>query len=78
MQEDGAHEGMVFRILLKSTIGDGLGARLGTLAIPGRKAVETPHFFSVASRGAVPHLTPDNVARYRPFQGAYVALEDCR
>ncbi len=76
MSENEAHEGMTFDIL-RSAVGDGLGARLGRLAFPGRNTVQTPNFFGVTSRGAVPHLTPDNVSRYKPFEGAYFALEDC-
>ncbi|CAK7265371.1 hypothetical protein SEPCBS57363_001548 [Sporothrix epigloea] len=50
--------------------------RLGSLALPGRKAVATPTFFAVTSRGAVPHVTPDNIARTNLVDGAYFALED--
>ena len=52
--------------------------RLGSLALPGRKVVATPAFFAVTSRGAVPHVTPDNFARTDLVDGAYFALEDCK
>lgn len=71
-----AQEEMAFEIL-RSAVGDGLGARLGRLAFPGRNPLQTPNFFGITSRGAVPHLTPDNVSRYDMFGGAYFALEDC-
>jgi queuine tRNA-ribosyltransferase subunit QTRTD1 len=54
------------------------GARLGRLAIEGRKALETPGFIAVTSRGVVPHMTPDVVAAHAQFGGVHMALEDCR
>ncbi|CAI6100384.1 unnamed protein product [Clonostachys chloroleuca] len=65
----------IFKIL-SAAVGDGTSARLGQLALPGRKLVETPNFTSVASRGAVPHLTPDNVTRHTDLSSTYMALED--
>ena len=64
--------------ILKAAAGDGAAARLGRLAVPQRQAIETPNFFAVTSRGVVPHLTPDTIARYGHFSGAYIALEDCK
>lgn len=61
---------------LKVAGGDGLVARLGRLALPQRQAVDTPNYFAVASRGVVPHLTPDNIAKYGGFSGTYIAMED--
>lgn len=77
MDTNGTQEGMVFEIL-RSVLGDAAGARLGRLRLPGRNAIETPNFFSVASRGSVPHLSPDNVSRYSLFGGCYMGLEDCK
>lgn len=57
-------------------------ARLGRLSVPrlggsaGRAALDTPTYLAVTSRGAVPHLTPDMVARHTSFAGAYFAYED--
>lgn len=62
--------------ILRSAVGDGTAARLGRLAFPQRTPIETPNFFAVTSRGVVPHITPDNVAKYGHFGGAYMALED--
>ncbi|KAK3685412.1 tRNA-guanine(15) transglycosylase-like protein [Podospora appendiculata] len=52
-------------------------ARLGRLALGGRKSViDTPNYFAITSRGVVPHVSPDNVARHLQTGGAYMALED--
>lgn len=65
-----------FEILSDS--GTTSGARLGRLAIEGRKALETPDFIAVTSRGVVPHMTPDVIAAHAQFGGVHMALEDCR
>jgi queuine tRNA-ribosyltransferase len=64
--------------LLKAGLADGAGARLGRLAFSGSRNVDTPNFFAITSRGAVPHVTPDNLSKHVPFQGTYIALEDCK
>ncbi|ROT39270.1 tRNA-guanine transglycosylase [Sodiomyces alkalinus F11] len=66
---------MPFRVL-KDALTDGLAARLGRLSLPRRRPIETPNFIAVASRGVVPHLTPDNITRHTSFGGAHMALED--
>lgn len=53
-------------------------ARLGKLSLAGRKDLETPNFFPLSSRGAVPHLTPDVISGHTQFGGVYMALEDCK
>jgi queuine tRNA-ribosyltransferase subunit QTRTD1 len=53
-------------------------ARVGTLNIPGRKALGTPNFFAISSRGVVPHLTPDVILTHTQFGGIHMALEDCK
>ena len=68
---------MAFEVL-KPAILDGSAARLGRLAIACRRSLETPNFFAVTSRGAVPHITPDNVSKHLQIGGAYMALEDCK
>jgi len=68
---------MAFEVL-KAAIIDGSAARLGRLALAGRRAIDTPNYFAVTSRGVVPHMTPDNVGKYLHTGGAYMALEDCR
>lgn len=64
--------------LLGAVVADGCAARLGRLSIPGRKTIETPNYTAVTSRGAIPHLTPDNVTRHTNLGAAYMALEDCK
>lgn len=66
----------VFEILAPALAG-GCAARLGRLSFAQRKPIETPSYIAITSRGAVPHLTPDNVARHTSFNAAYMALEDC-
>lgn len=72
-----AIKSMKFQVLKAAAAGDGVAARLGRLALPQRQAIETPNFFAVTSRGVVPHLTPDTIARYGRFPGVYMAMEDC-
>ncbi|AEO62528.1 uncharacterized protein THITE_2106788 [Thermothielavioides terrestris NRRL 8126] len=62
--------------LLQTALRDGAAARLGRLAFTGRRAIDTPNFIGVTSRGALPHLTPDNVVRHLQTSGAFMALED--
>ncbi|KAK4211663.1 tRNA-guanine(15) transglycosylase-like protein [Rhypophila decipiens] len=67
---------MTFEVL-KAAVRDGVAARLGKLALAGRKTViDTPNFFAGTSRGVVPHITPDNVSKHLHAGGAYMALED--
>jgi hypothetical protein len=53
-------------------------ARLGKLAMKGRKVIETPNFLAVASRGVVPHITPDVISQHTSIGGVHMALEDCK
>ncbi|KAK8208171.1 tRNA-guanine transglycosylase family protein [Phyllosticta capitalensis] len=53
-----------------------LNPRLGSLSIPGRPAVPTPHYIANTSRGVVPHLSQDNLERHSNINGLYVGLED--
>lgn len=55
-----------------------LGPRLGRLALSGRKAIETPHYLGITSRGVIPHITQDNFTRSTNISGVYVGLEDCK
>ncbi|KAH8882865.1 tRNA-guanine transglycosylase [Thozetella sp. PMI_491] len=65
---------MTFEIL-EATAGD-IAARLGRLTLRGHRAVATPSFFGMTSRGVLPHLTPDNLSKHTQISGAYYALED--
>ncbi|KAI0805686.1 tRNA-guanine transglycosylase [Xylaria sp. FL0064] len=62
--------------ILKSAVNDGVGARLGMLSLPKRRPIETPNFIGITARGAIPHLTPDNVGKKSELGGIYIALED--
>jgi queuine tRNA-ribosyltransferase len=66
---------MAFQLLKKGVAGS--AARIGRLALPNRRPIDTPNFVASTSRGAVPHVTPDNLAKHTTFGGAYMALEDC-
>ncbi|EGS17345.1 queuine tRNA-ribosyltransferase-like protein [Thermochaetoides thermophila DSM 1495] len=61
--------------ILKAALCDGT-TRLGRLSFAGRATVETPTYIAVTSRGAIPHLTPDNVSKHMNVGGVYMALED--
>jgi queuine tRNA-ribosyltransferase len=63
--------------ILKTALKDGATARLGRLAFAGRLPIDTPNFIGVTSRGALPHLTPDNVDKHLQVSGTFMALEDC-
>ncbi|GAB7342951.1 hypothetical protein MBLNU457_g1056t1 [Dothideomycetes sp. NU457] len=52
------------------------GPRLSTLALPGRRPIQTPNFLAITSRGVVPHITPDNFEKNTSINGVYLALED--
>ncbi|KAI1127889.1 tRNA-guanine transglycosylase [Nemania abortiva] len=68
-------ERAMFKIL-KAVVGDGVGARLGTLSLPKRHPIDTPNFVGLTARGAIPHLTPDNISKWSELGGVYIALED--
>jgi hypothetical protein len=63
--------------IIKSTTST-LSPRLARLSLPGRDAIETPHYLGLTSRGVIPHLSQDNFARQTSISGVYAALEDCR
>ncbi|KAF1814053.1 tRNA-guanine transglycosylase [Eremomyces bilateralis CBS 781.70] len=52
------------------------GPRLGRLSLAGRKVLETPNYLGNASRGVIPHLSPDNFRRHTNVSGVYLSLED--
>ncbi|KAK3377804.1 tRNA-guanine(15) transglycosylase-like protein [Podospora didyma] len=68
---------MTFEILKAAVRDAPTAARLGRLALAGRRTVETPNSFANTSRGVVPHLTPDNVNKHmHGVGGTYMGLED--
>ena len=64
----------MFKVVTRST---GTAARLGRLAFPGRRILDTPHYLANTSRGVVPHISQDTFVRDTDINGLYVALEDC-
>jgi queuine/archaeosine tRNA-ribosyltransferase len=74
MTLDNMSEGTMFKVTASS--GSGV-FRTGVLSLPNRQAINTPHYLALASRGAIPHLTQDNVAKHTNIRGAYMAAEDC-
>ncbi|KAI4264062.1 MAG: hypothetical protein L6R42_000828, partial [Xanthoria sp. 1 TBL-2021] len=65
---------------LKFEVGDiphrDCSQRLGLLSLPGRRPIDTPHYFAVSSRGCVPHLSQDMMKGNTGIKGIYAALED--
>lgn len=55
----------------------GLAARVGKFVLPNRKPIQTPHYITITSRGAVPHISPDIVRNSTSIGSLYVGLEDC-
>jgi hypothetical protein len=53
------------------------GPRLGTMSMRGRSTVQTPHYFALSSRGAVPHISQDMMHDHTAIMSIYCALEDC-
>ncbi|KAI0471552.1 tRNA-guanine transglycosylase family protein [Xylariaceae sp. FL0804] len=76
MVDSGRDGKSIFEVLKSADDDHGPSARLGRLSLPGRKPIDTPNFISLTSRGAVPHMTPDNVANRTELCGTYMALED--
>ena len=65
--------------------GDGTGSdnssrtRIGRFAAVGSGvSFNTPGFVAQTSRGAVPHLSGDNLRDHTDVRVVYVALEDCK
>lgn len=53
------------------------GPRLGQLSFQRRRAMDTPHYLALSSRGTVPHVSQDMMRDHSGIRGLYVALEDC-
>lgn len=67
----------LFRVDVPNALNADSHARTGKLALEGRRAVETPNFLAITSRGAVPHITPDVLLEHTGIGGVHMALEDC-
>ncbi|KAI1632218.1 tRNA-guanine transglycosylase family protein [Biscogniauxia mediterranea] len=66
---------IIFKTLKAFLANDG-AVRLGRLSLPNRRPVDTPNYFGLTSRGAIPHMTPDNVSKHTEISGVYIAIED--
>lgn len=63
-----------------SLLGSGapvLAPRVGTLALPGRKTIATPHHVPLTSRGTVPHIAHDVMRDRTAINSIYAGMEDC-
>lgn len=76
-QAEMASSRAVFKTLVASEGRHESSARLGRLSLPGRQAIDTPNYTAFASRGTIPHLTPDVLSKHASLPSAYMALEDC-
>lgn len=68
----------IFAVHAAKVIDANSNARLGELAIKERSVIRTPNFLAVASRGVVPHITPDVLSEHTVIGGVHMALEDCK
>lgn len=68
----------MFSVIKTFASSQAVGPRLGRLALPGRKLMDTPHYLANTSRGVVPHITQDTFRRDTHINGVYYALEDCK
>jgi queuine tRNA-ribosyltransferase subunit QTRTD1 len=63
--------------IVKSAAPNTVGPRLGSLIIPRRKPIQTPHYLALTSRGVIPHISQDTLRDNTDVKGVYLALEDC-
>jgi hypothetical protein len=69
---------MVNFTLLSPAAAPILAPRLGNLAVAGRKAIPTPNYIPLTSRGAVPHIAHDVMRDQSAIGSLFIGLEDCR
>ncbi|EAW14760.1 tRNA-ribosyltransferase family protein [Aspergillus clavatus NRRL 1] len=69
---------MVHFTLLSPAAAPILAPRLGKLAIAGRKAISTPNYIPLTSRGSVPHVAHDVMREQTAIGSLFIGLEDCR
>jgi hypothetical protein len=67
----------MLRFSLNQTSTSECVARLGQLTLRARVPVSTPHYIVPTSRGAIPHLSQDNIQKHTKISAVYVPLEDC-
>lgn len=54
-----------------------MAPRLGRLSITGRKAISTPHYIPLTTRGTVSHIAHDVMRDHTAISSLYIGLEDC-
>lgn len=54
------------------------GPRLGQLLRGGRKTIQTPHYVATTSRGVLPHISHDVLAKNTTISSMYFGIEDCK
>ncbi|KAI1135634.1 tRNA-guanine transglycosylase [Hypoxylon sp. FL0543] len=72
---ESSSEHTMFDVLRSIAAGKG-GPRVGRLTLPKRRLIDTPNYIGLTSRGAIPHMTPDILAKHTELSGSYIALED--
>lgn len=68
----------MLRFILQHAAPSESSARLGQLTLQQKHRINTPHYIVSTSRGAIPHLSPDNIIRHTRISAVYFALEDCK
>lgn len=54
-----------------------MAPRAGSLSIAGRKALSTPHYIPLTTRGSVSHIAHDVMRDQTSISSLYIGLEDC-
>lgn len=54
-----------------------MAPRVGNLSITGRKALSTPHYIPLTTRGSVSHIAHDVMRDQTSISSLYLGLEDC-
>ncbi|KAL4894534.1 tRNA-guanine(15) transglycosylase-like protein [Aspergillus ambiguus] len=76
MDPEASPDAMVNFTLLTPSTTSVLAPRLGSLAFAGRKAISTPNFVPLTTRGAVPHISHDVMREQTAIGSVYFGLED--
>jgi queuine tRNA-ribosyltransferase len=67
----------MFAFTIESTLQHSV-PRVGRLTLKNRTHIPTPNYVATTSRGVVPHLTQDNIAKHTAIRSMYFGLEDCK
>lgn len=68
----------MFKFTLLDAVPSILAPRLARLSLRAGRQLATPHYLPISSRGALPHVSHDNIRDDMSICGLYVALEDCK